>query len=82
MRAENYRQSDRYDELWKAHDVLLGETQKLRSRIIFLSSGGPAESFGEWVGSTNRDLDGLGSRPRGSSNQSGRPADQAGISGE
>ena len=26
LRGENFRQSDHYDELWKAHDALLGET--------------------------------------------------------
>ena len=58
------------------------ETQKLHSRIIFLSSGGPAEGSRGWPGSTNRDLEGPGSRPRGSGNQSGRPADHAKSSSE
>ena len=61
LKTENYRQSDRYDELWKAHDALLGETQKLRSQIIFLSSGGPAEGSRGWPGSTNREPEGPGS---------------------
>ena len=82
LRADNFCQLDHYDELWKAHDVLLGETQKLHSRIIFLSSGGPVEGSGEWPGSTNCDPKGPGSWPGGLENQLGWSADQAGSSGE
>ena len=55
LRAEDSRQLDRYDKLWKAHEVLLEETQGLHSRIIFLSSGGQVEGSGEWHGGTNHD---------------------------
>ena len=38
LRVEASRQSDRYDELWRAHGVLLEEAQKLRLQAIILSS--------------------------------------------
>ena len=82
LRAENSCQLDRYDELWKAYDALLRETQKLRSRIIFLNLGGPVEGPRGWPESMNRDPEGPGFRPRGSGNQSRRLANQAGNSGE
>ena len=61
LRVENSCQSDRYDELSKAHEALLGEIQKVHSRIIFLSSGVLAEGSGGWPGSTNHYAEGLGS---------------------
>ena len=81
LRAENSRQSDFYDKLWKAYDRLLGETQKLHSRIIILNSSGPAEGSGGWRGSTNRDLEGTDFRLKGLGSQSGKPTGQAGSSG-
>ena len=80
LRAENSRQSDRYDELWKAYDALFSKTQKMRSRIIFLSPGSPAEGYEGWLGSTNCDPESPGSRLRGSGNQLGRQTNQAGSS--
>ena len=47
LSVDSARQSDRYNKLWKAHEVLLKETQKLHSRIIFLSSGGEVEGAPE-----------------------------------
>ena len=37
LREENFCQSNRYDEVWKAHDALLGETQKLYFRTYSLA---------------------------------------------
>ena len=77
LRADDSRQSDRYDELWKAYEALLEVTQKLPSWLIFLSSESPVEG----PGGTNRDPEGYSFRPNGSGNQFGRPTDQAGSSG-
>jgi len=72
LRAEASRQSDRYDELWRAHGVLLEEAQKLRSQVIILNLGVRVESAGDWLGSGSRDPEGPSFRLRSLSRQSGR----------
>jgi len=81
LRVEALRQSEHYEELWKAHGALLEEAQTLRSQVIILNSGGRVESIRGWLGNMSRDLEGPSSRPGDSGRQSGRPADHAESSG-
>ena len=43
LRTHKLRQSRRYDELWRSHDELLIEAQKLRSQVSVLNSDRGAE---------------------------------------
>ena len=81
LRAEVSHQSERYDEFWSAHGVLLEEAQTLRSQVTTLSSGGRVEITRGWLGSASRDPEGPNSWLRGSDCQSGRPTDHAERSG-
>jgi len=74
LRVDDSRQSGSYDELWKAHEALLEETQKLCSRIIFLSLSGPAEGSGGWKGVQTAVPRGMASNPGAQiTSQGGRP---------
>ena len=74
LRAEVSRQLDRYADLWFAHETLLEEAQKLRSKVIALRLVIQVEGVGDSPGSRTRaprvlspDLEGrdisLGDRP-------------------
>jgi len=67
LRTEVSRQSDRYDDLWLVHEVLLKEARKLHSEVIALRSvirvGVPGDSLGSRTGALrvlSPNLEGLG----------------------
>ena len=71
LRAEGALQSDHYDELWKAHEVLLEET---RSCVLESYSLARAVKWKEQVASSGAQA----ATPRGSGHQSGKPNDHVG----
>ena len=51
LRTEVSHQSDRYDDLWHVHGVLLEEAQKLHFEVIALRLGILVEGVGVGLGS-------------------------------
>ena len=67
LRADVSHQSDHYDDLWLVHEALLGEAQKVPSKVIALRSvirvGVPGDSLGSRTGALrvlSPNLEGLG----------------------